>query len=109
MKTERTLKNLRRSTRRSIFIYLRDAQIGERFLRDAEAEGFTIAGDKPTAKPYASVMALHYGTINYVGANGMMRFGCGDTTLLRRVDYEKYVSGAADYGCLKTEQKGRTL
>ncbi len=95
---ERTLTNLRRSKKGDIYIFLRSTEIGERFLRDAEAEGFTIGAAKPTARPYSMIMALHDGRINYVGTNGVIRFQCGGTADFHRVDYEKFVSGAADYG-----------
>ncbi len=94
---KRTLTNLRKAKKGDVYIFLRDAEIGTRFLQDAETEGFTIGGEKPTTKPYAAVMALHEGAICYVGTNGMIRFGCGETCGFRRVDYEKFVSGARDY------------
>lgn len=94
---ERTLTALRREWRGDIYVWLRDAEIGQRFLQDAENEGFSVDSDRPTTKPYAMVMALHDGTICYVGANGMTRFQCGDTDGFHRIDYAKYVSGAEDY------------
>ena len=96
---ERTLKNLRTALQGDVYVFLRNTLTGERFLQDAEREGFTVGGDRPTARPFASVMALHEDTISYVGANGMIRFGCGDTADFHRVDYQKYVSGAAEFGC----------
>ena len=94
---ERNLTALRKSTTDDIYIFLKDAEIGAQFLRDAEYEGFTIGGDKPTTKPYATVMALHDTTISYVGTNGMIRFGCGCTRRFHRVDYEKFISGEKKY------------
>ena len=94
---ERTLTNLRRKTEGDIYIFLRNEAIGKRFLQDAEDEGFTLGEDKPTLHPYAWVMALHDGTVNYVGTNGRIRFQCGDTRDFHRVDYEKYIAGAEDY------------
>ena len=99
---ERTLKNLRRAKKGDVYVWLRNAQVGKRFLQDAEREGFTIGADHPTAHPPATVMALRDGTIHYVGANGMIRFGCGDARGFCRVDYEKYISGAKDYRCGKS-------
>ena len=93
---KRTLTDLRRSLDGDVYVLLRSAQIGERFLRDAESEGFTIAGGRPTAHPYARVMALRDGTIGYVGACGMIRFQCGGTDGFHRVDYAAYVGGTAD-------------
>lgn len=94
---ERTLTALRTEMKGDIYVWLRNAEIRQQFLQDAESEGFTIGGDRPTTKPHAIVMALHDGTINYVGANGMIRFQCGDTDDFHRVDYEKYISGASNY------------
>lgn len=94
---ERTLTALRKELKDDIHVWLRNAEIGQRFLQDAESEGFTVGGGRPTTKPYAMVMALRDGTINYAGANGMIRFQCGDTEDFHRVDYEKYVSGEEDY------------
>ena len=58
-------------------------------MHQAEAEGFTFAdGVKPTEREAASVMAVNpNGTINYVGAVGMMAYGApvasiGDKPLL---------------------------
>ncbi len=94
---ERTLTALRQSLKGDIYVFLQNAEIGQRFMRDADSEGFTIGKNRPTAHPHAAVMALHDGTVNYVGANGMARFQCGDTDDFHRIDYEKYVSGAEDY------------
>ena len=89
--TERTLTALRKELRGDIYVWLRNEEIGNRFLQDAEHEGFTIGGDRPTAHPYAAVMALHDDTINYVGSNGMTRFSCGGTSDFHRVDYEMFL------------------
>ena len=90
---ERTLTHLRGRTKGDVYVFLRNGAVGKQFLQDAENEGFTLNGAPPTAHPYATVMALHDGTIRYVGANGFIRFQCGDTRRFRRVDYEQYVSG----------------
>lgn len=94
---ERNLTALRKSTTGDIYVWLRNAEIGNRFLQDAESEGFKIGNDNPTTKPYAMVMALHDGTISYVGTNGMIRFGCGGSKGFHRVDYEKFISGERKY------------
>ncbi len=94
---ERTLIALRKELKGDIYVWLRNAEIGRRFLQDAENEGFTISGDNPTAHPPATVMALGDKAINYVGANGMIRFQCGATDSFHRVNYEMYVSGVEEY------------
>ena len=94
---ERTLKNLRKSTDGDIYIWLRDSEIGYFFMEDATAEGFTLGGDRPIEHQYEEIMALHDDTISYVGANGRVRFQCGETPDFHRVDYEKYLMNETDY------------
>ena len=94
---ERTLTALRQGMKGDIYVYLCSEEIGRRFLQDAENEGFTIDGGKPTAHEYARIMALHDGTIHYVGFVGNVRFGCGDTDDFHRVDYAAYISGTDHY------------
>lgn len=81
-----------------IYIYLPTPELGERFLRQAELEGFTFGdGENPTARQYAEVMAVNRdGTINYVGANGRIAYGGGAVKIgsepLIRIDYEKLLT-----------------
>ena len=89
---ERTLTALRKKLKGDIYVWLRNEEVSKRFLQNAEDEGFTIDSDRPTAKPAEQIMALHDGKISYVGANGRIRFGCGDTKVFHRVDYEKYLT-----------------
>lgn len=80
-----------------IYIYLPTPKLGERFLRQAELEGFTFGdGEKPTARQYAEVMAVNRdGTINYVGTNGRIVYGSGATHIgdkkLNCIDYELHL------------------
>lgn len=81
-----------------VYFYLRTPELGERFLRQAEQEGFTFGdGEKPTARQYAEVMAVNRnGTINYVGTNGRIAYGSGAVKIgskpLIRIDYEKLLT-----------------
>ena len=93
----RTIGNLRKSFNGDIYVWLGNDEIGKRFLQDAEDSGLLIPASKTVPYPYAEVMALRYQSVGFVGANGMIRFQCGDTDDFRRIDYEKYVSGAEDY------------
>lgn len=101
----RTIKELSKLDGR-VYVYLANAEIGEKFLQQAEEEGFSFQdGSKPSARCYDEIMAVnHDRTLNYVGANGHIAFGAGAQTVgterLIRVDYEKYQSGADDY-CYK--------
>ena len=98
----RTISYLSKLTGR-VYVYLANAEIGHRFLQQAEAEGFTYTdGVKPTERGYESIMAInHDKTINFVGTNGRIAFQSGAKTVgseqLLRIDYEEYLSGADDY------------
>ena len=95
---DRTLEKLSRRNEK-VYVYLADREIGNRFLRDAEKEGFTFGdGKKPTSRSYAEIMAVNSDrTINYLGSIGRIAFGSGAKKVggryLLRVDYKKYVNG----------------
>ena len=98
----RTIKDLSKLKGR-VYVYLANAEIGNRFLRQAEAEGFTYHdGVKPTERGFSTIMAVNRDrTINFVGTNGYIAFGSGTKKVsaeqLIRIDGEKYLSGADDY------------
>lgn len=102
----RTIKDLV-SDGNKCYVYLANAEIGRKFLTQAEDEGFTFSdGVKPTDRSYAEVMCVNGNyTINYVGAYGRIAFGAGVSkvgdTSLTRVDFEKYISGAEDYSYVR--------
>lgn len=79
-----------------IYAYLANGEIGNKFMQQAEDEGFTFNdGAKPTSRCYAEIMAVNDNyTINFVGSVGRMAFGSGAETVngqkLFRVDFEKY-------------------
>ena len=79
----------------SVFVYQKDDPTGEAFLREAEAEGFVFGdGVKPTARHYATVMAIHpEGFIHYVGAVGMAAFQAKAENIVM-VDYAAYRDGS---------------
>ena len=86
-----------------VYVYLANAEIGNRFLQQAEAEGFTYYdGVKPTKRGCSNIMAINCDkTINFVCTNGFIAFGSGVKTVgseqLIRVDGEKYLSDADEY------------
>ena len=98
----RTIKNLSKLNGR-VYVYLANAEIGHRFLQQAEAEGFTFNdGAKPTERGYEEIMAInHEGTLNFVGTNGRIAYGSGAKRIgdeqLIRIDFEKYLSRNSDY------------
>lgn len=93
----KTIKSLSEQNGR-VYVYLANSAIGEKFLQQAEQEGFTYGdGVKPTERCYAEIMAVNRDiTINFVGANGRIAFGSGAKTVgnekLIRIDFEKYIS-----------------
>ena len=102
MTNTRTITELSKKNGR-VYVYLANVAIGEKFLQQAEDEGFTFAdGAKPTERCYAEIMAVNRDiTINFVGMNGRIAFGSGAETVngqkLLRVDFEKYANGESDY------------
>ena len=98
----RTINDLLKLNGR-VYVYLANAEIGNRFLQQAEAEGFTSHdGVKPTERVYSTIMAVNRDkTVNFVGSIGYIAFGSGAKTVcseqLIRIDGKKYLSGADDY------------
>lgn len=80
-----------------VYVYLSSEEICDRFLSDAEKEGFTFCdGVKPTEREGADIYALNQNrTINYVGFIGHMAFQSskkiGNQKLVK-IDYKKYIS-----------------
>lgn len=81
-----------------VYVYLRNEIIAEKFLKDAEAEGFTFGdGAKPTERPGNNLYVINRDwTISHVGWAGHMAFQ-GAKTIggqeLIRIDYERYLLG----------------
>lgn len=88
-----------------IYVFCKNREISDRFLRDAEAEGFLFAdGVLPTSKGYSDIYAIYPDkTITYVGWAGHVLFrNAGSMTPaqtggLVRVDYDKYICGNKKY------------
>lgn len=77
-----------------IYVYLKTEELCQKFLRQAENEGFTFSdGAKPTERETDSILALNSDkTINYVDFIGHIAYGgaerIGNKKLIR-IDYEK--------------------
>jgi hypothetical protein len=80
----KTIKELS-TTGERVYVHLKDKETAERFLQDAEAEGFTFGGGvKPTDRHWSDLYAIHPdGTLNYVGTNGHIQYGSGADGIVR--------------------------
>ena len=90
----RTIKELASMGDR-VYVYLKDKETAQRFLRDAEAEG-SIFGDgvHPTDRHWSDIYAIHPdGTLNYVGAIGHIEYGSGADSVVR-IDYSQVLQQA---------------
>ena len=82
-----------------IYIYLATADIGNRFLQDAENEGFLFRdGVKPTQREADSIFAINDDmTINYVGFVGHVAYQAankiGNKPLIK-IDYRDIMQQA---------------
>ena len=73
-----------------VYVHLKDKETAERFLHDAQVEGFTFGdGVKPTDRHWSDLYAIHSdGTLNYVGTNGHIHYGSGIDGVVR-VEYDR--------------------
>ena len=94
----RTIKELI-SNEKKVYILLKSKAIQYRFMSDAEREGITYGDNvKPTERPVDDIMALQAnGTICFLGWAGRVCYHYATQNNIIRVDYEKYISGDADF------------
>ena len=80
-----------------VYFFMKDKDTCRRFYRDAEAEGITFGGEKPTDKETSDIIALlPSGEICYVGWAGRMCYhNCTNGVI--RIDYDKYINGNPFY------------
>ena len=83
----KTIKELA-SLGERVYVYLKDEETAQRFLHDAETEGFTFGdGVKPTDRHWSDLCAIHPdGTLNYVGTIGRIEYDSGADSVMR-IDY----------------------
>nr|WP_316624304.1 hypothetical protein [uncultured Ruminococcus sp.] len=88
----KTIKELASMGER-VYVFLKDEETAQRFLHDAESEGFSFGdGVKPTDRHWSDLYAIHSdGTLNYVGSIGRIEFGSGSDSIVQ-VDYESIVT-----------------
>ena len=94
-----TIKNLLSLDGR-VYVYLSCREVGDKFLENAQAEGFMIGDKKPTEAEHDSIFVLNHDmTLNYPSYIGHMAFHMPNSCSYKiiRVDYEKYLAGGEDY------------
>ena len=87
----KTIKELANMGER-VYVHLKDEETAQRFLREAEAEGFTFGdGVHPTERLWSDLYAIHPdGTLNYVGTVGRIEYGSGVDSVVR-IDYSQVI------------------
>lgn len=80
----KTIKELA-SMGEHVYVHLKDEETAQRFLRQAESEGFTFGdGVNPTDRHWSDSYAIHPdGTLNYVGTNGRIHYSSGANGIVR--------------------------
>lgn len=96
MINERTIAKLRdERTNNKVYVYLRNDEVCERFLAQAEAEGYMFGSIKPTDNHTSDIIAIEDGKqLAYVTSIGRMAFQSGKA---EKIDYEKYINGETHY------------
>ena len=90
-----SIKELREKYDGKLYIFCKDQDTEQKFLIDAEAEGYLFGTEKPTENHAANIIAVEDDMkLAHVGTMGRMAYQSGDCT---RVDYAKFVSGVEDY------------
>ncbi len=90
-----TIHELAQNTAGRLYLYLADEETCERFLKDAEEEGFRFRdGARPTARPRDCIYAVNRDrTLNYVGFAGHAAFMCAEKIgeeALVKIDYRQF-------------------
>lgn len=87
----RTIEELREVYAGKLHVYCKDEETAQRFLIDAEAEGFKFGDIKPTENHTSDIYAVEGDKkIAYVNSVGRMAFQSDYSV---RVDYAKYIAG----------------
>ena len=74
------IKNLLAENEGRIYVYLKDKEVANQFMIDAENEGFTFSdGKKPTERKPSDIMAVNRdNTTNFVGTVGHIAYQSAD-------------------------------
>ena len=77
-----------------VYFYMRDKATCLRFYRDAEKEGISFGGKRPTKKAWSDLIALCADErICYVGFAGRILYQSGDDAQVLRIDYAAFADG----------------
>lgn len=92
----RTLTELLK-TNEKVFIRLANDNLKQKFMQQAEDEGFVYHGKKPTKSKAESVMIIHndYTLGKLIGMATNMQYHYCPKEM--RVDYARYINGLDDY------------
>ena len=97
------------SQENKVYFFMKDKDTCLRFYREAESEGITFGGTKPTEKETTDLIALlPSGEICYVGWAGRMCYHNSQFGVIR-IDYEKYLSGNMEYFIDNQYANGKTI
>lgn len=94
----RTIEQLVKENKKRVYVYLADKATRDRFIKDAEAEGYTFEdGVKISERGIDDFYAINKNhTVNFINGIGRIAFQCGAENIVR-VDYKKYINGDDDY------------
>ena len=94
----KTISELRASTDKKVYVYLADNETQQKFISDAENEGYTFGdGVKISEREADTFYAVNENhTVNFINGIGRMAFQADSDNILR-VDYKKYAAGYEDY------------
>ena len=97
-KKEKTIKQFISKTEKRVYVYLSDKETQEKFISDAEAQGYTFEdGVKISERASDNFYAVNRNhTVNFINGIGRMAFQAG-ANRITRIDYKKYISGDEDY------------
>lgn len=98
MSKAKTIDGLVRRSGKRVYVYLSDKKIQERFISDADTEGYTFEdGTKLSERIISDFYALNRNnTVNFINFIGRIAFQSNAEHIIR-VDYKKYINGNEDY------------
>ena len=95
---KKSIENLRNNFDGKVYVRFRSEKVFRRFLEDAESEGYTLGGKRPTeAVVSADIKAVEFDkTISNCGVISHIACHAGGENI-HVIDYEKYIDGDNDY------------